>query len=128
MAYSAVDEQQLIGPIQIWGKTYALPGADPDWNSVSGFTELFEIDPELDVDINLAEEFMKRVSAAHLAATGEDQVSQDLTVSLTVKVKNLYSVARALGLLDLPSRTRLPTIRHGCSLRSEDTGRPTIRT
>ena len=100
MAYSAVDEQQIIGPFEIWGKTYALPGADFDWNSVSGYTELFEIDKESDIDINLVEEFVKRMSGAHVAPIGDDLVGQDLTVSMTVKVKNLYSIARALGLLD----------------------------
>ena len=116
MAFAATEGERFIGPLEFYAKAFATPAADPDWNSVSGFTELFETDPESPSNLNFVEEFLKRPSAKHLAPIGEDIISQDLNLQLMAKVVNLEHLAWAAGLTnasvedktgDTPTRLQL---------------------
>ena len=90
----------LIGPVQVWWKTYTEPGADPDWNSVSGFTEILTADREGDLMLDYTAEYLPRRTAKHTAAVGRYLTDEDFKASFNAQIVDAYALARGLGLLD----------------------------
>ena len=87
----------LVGPITVYGKTWANPADDFNRASVSGFTELFTIE-EGALAVKFSEEIGQRRSAASLAALAEYLTKQDLLVEGVCQPKIMDDIAKALGL------------------------------
>lgn len=85
------------GLVSLYYKTYAEPASDPDWNSVSAFTELAEIKKE-SLDFEFGEEFSPREIEAALGKIGDDLVAQSLVIRGTLHELAFTDLAVAMGL------------------------------
>ena len=118
MSYAAVAGQGHIGLLQIWAKAWsANHGADPDFNSTDGFTQILEIDPESPANLNFTEEFVAQRSANQVGAHREDLVDQMMSLDGVANIVNEYSLAYIAGMInasisdktaDDPTRLQLP--------------------
>jgi len=118
MAYEVIAGQGHVGLTEIYALAWsANHAADPDFNSVSGYTEILELDPESPVNVNFTEEFIAQRSANRMNIHRRDLVGQELVLDGVANVKNLYALAYVLGMInaliddktaDDPTRLQLP--------------------